>query len=217
MKKTILSFVTFVGIAGMVQATTINPINTINAPSSLIGNGALDGSSACSWGVTIPLASGQTVISAEVDFTSITLNSVLSGRTTGTLYTDLLNCKTTGVTPATDNDVLGDYWTTQYSGANIVSLGSQTLNVGATASWNCVLTSGQLASLNSYLTANNGVFNIGIDPDCHWSVGNIDFQYTLSCTNHNVPDAATTAFLMLLGLAALEVCRRQFGAVRSKA
>jgi hypothetical protein len=203
MKKTILSLTAIIGLTGLVQATTIN------APSSLVGSQALDGNNAYSWGISIPLASGQVVATAEIDFTSLTLNSVLQGRTTGTLWTDLLKSSATGVngvTTASDGDAIGDYWGTQFSGANIVNLGSKTLNLGATASWSYILTSSQINSLNSFLSANSGVFNIGIDPDCHWSVGGISFIYTT--TTRTVPDATTTAFLLLLGLAALEVCRR---------
>ena len=214
--KKILSLAAIVGITGLVHATTIN------APSSLIGSWVLDGGNAYSWGVTIPLTSGQTVTSAQIDFTSVTLVASGNAQGTGTLYTDLLNSKVTGVngvTTATDGDAAGDYWATQFSGANIVGLGGKFFaSVGTTLSWSYLLSSSQLTSLNTFLTANNGVFNIGIDPDCHWSVGNISFTYTLSSTNtQRVPDAAATAFLMLLGLAALEVCRRQFGVAAGKA
>lgn len=212
--KKILFIATLVGINGLVHATTIN------APSSLVGVNVLNGANAYSWGITIPLASGQSVVSAQVDFTSVTLAGSGNSQGTGVLYTDLLNSKTTGVTTVLgEGDTSYDYWTKVFSGANITSLGTQFFaSVGTTLTWSYVLNASQLSALNSYLTANNGVFNIGLDPNCHWSVGNIDFQYGLSSTNnHNVPDMAATAFLLLLGLAALEVCRRQFAPARSKA
>jgi len=210
MKKTLL-LATLVGISGLAQATTIN------APSTLIGANALNGNDAYSWGISIAVPTGQTITSAEIDFSSITLTASGNSAGTGTLYTDLLNTKTTGVATATDNDATGDYWSTKFSGANISSLTTEGFSyVGQTQSWNDVLTAKQLAALNTYLST--GTFSIGIDPDCHYTVGNISFIYTLSPTSNNtVPDVATTAALLALGLAGLEVFRRQFVAAKAKA
>jgi len=199
---------TLVGISSLAHATTIT------APASL---DTLEGVDAYSWGISIPVPQGQTVASAEIDFTSVTLQAANSSGT-GYLYTDLLNSQKTGVTTAFDNDAPGDYWATQFSGANITTLGSQFFkSVGTTLTWSYVLNASQLSALNSYLTA--GTFNIGIDPDCHYSVGSICLDYTLSPTNHNnsVPDAATTALLLALGLGALELVRRQILARSAKA
>jgi hypothetical protein len=41
--------------------------------------------------------------------------------------------------------------------------------------------------------------------------------YTLSSKPNTVPDVATTAFLLVIGLAGLEVFRRQFVAVKMTA
>jgi len=176
----------------------------------------LDGVDAYSWGISIPVPQGQTVTSASIDFTSVTLQAANSSGT-GYLYTDLLNSQKSGVATASDNDAPGDYWATQFSGANITALGSQFFkSVGTTLTWSYVLNASQLASLNVYLTA--GSFNIGIDPDCHYSVGAITFDYTLSPEHNNtVPDAATTALLLVLGLGALEIVRRQIVARSAKA
>jgi hypothetical protein len=203
-KLTILAVL--VGISGLAHATTIN------APSGL---NSLEGVDAYSWGISIPLANGETVTSAEIDFTSVTLTAANSSGA-GYLYTDLLNSQKTGVTTAYDGDAPGDYWASQFSGKNITTLGSKYFaSVGTTLSWSYVLNASQLSALDSYLTA--GTFNIGIDPDCHYTVGGLSFTYTLSPTSNSVPDVATTAALLVLGLGALELFRRRSVLVRAKA
>jgi hypothetical protein len=207
MKKTLL-LAALVGICGLVRATTIN------APSTLIGTSVLNGNNAYSWGISIAVPTGQVVSSAQIDFTGITLTA--HGTGVDNLFTDLLNTHTTGVTTKVDNDAAGDYWATQLSGANITTIGTRvftTLNVAQ--SWTYLLTSTQLTALNSYLAA--GSFNIGIDPDCSFSVGGLSFTYTLSPKPNNVPDDAVTAFLVVISLAGLEIFRRQFATAKSKA
>lgn len=204
---------TLVGISGLLHATTIT------APSSLIGAGALEGNNAYSWGISIAVPSGQQVTSAEIDFSSIKLTASGNSDGTGTLYTDLLNSKATGVTTAYDGDAAGDYWASHTAAGTLTSIGTQFFSaVGTTLTWSYVLTAAQLTTLNSILTANGGIFNIAIDPDCHFDVGGISLTYTTGGTSHNtVPDVATTAFLLALGLAGLEVCRRQFVTAKMKA
>jgi hypothetical protein len=216
MKKLLLLSTVVIGATGLLQATTIE------APSSLIGVNTLQGVDAYSWGINIAVPTGQEVTSAQINFTSIDLTASGNSQGTGTIYTDLLNSKsmgTGGLTTAYDGDAPGDYWATQFSGANITALGSKFFtSVGTTLTWSYILTSAQLAALNSYLTANNGVFNIGIDPDCHYTVGNITFTYNEgNIPNTHVPDVAMTAFLLVLGLAGLELFRRQFMAAKAKA
>ena len=210
--KKILSIVTLFGISALVHATTIN------APASLVGANALNGNNAYSWGISISVPSGQTVTSAEIDFTGITLTA---GNGTGVdnLYVDLLRSTMTGtggVTTRTDNDASGDYWATQYSGANITSVGTQAFTyVGQTLTWSYILTASELTALNSYLSA--GTFNIGIDPDCHYTVGGLCFTYNLGTNPNTVPDVAMTAFMVVIGLAGLEIFRRQFVTVKVNA
>jgi hypothetical protein len=209
MKKLPLIAATLFGINGLVHATTLSP-------TGLIGHNSMDGNYAYSWGVSIAVPTGQSVTSAEIDFTAVQLT--ISQNTTGFLYTDLLNSKSAGLNAQVDYDAPGDYWATKFSGANITSLGTEFFaSVGTTLTWSYVLNSTQLAALNSYLTANHGMFDISFDPDCRYSVGGISFTYTLTPTPHTVPDAATTAVLLLLGLAGLEAFRRQFVAVKVKA
>jgi hypothetical protein len=201
----------FVGFNGLVHATTIK------APASLIdGFESSSGDDAYSWGISIPMPAGEQVVSAEVDFTGIELKVASSGK--GYLYTDLLNSKATGVTSQVNSGAPGDYWATQFSGANITPLGEETFNTpGTTLTWSYVLTSAELTALNSYLTDHGGIFNLGIDPDCQYMVGSLSFTYNLDPHNNTVPDFAATAFLLVMGLAGLGVFRRQFVAAKIRA
>ncbi len=191
MKKLLLVGI-LVGIGGLVHATTIN------APSSLVGFESLDGNNAYSWGISIAVPAGQQIVSAEVDWTGVTLN-IANSSGTGVLYTD----------------APGDYWL-GHQGAGLTALNTQTFNLGQTKSWTVVFTQPEINALNSYLAGNNGLFAIGIDPDCHYSVNGLSFTYNFGPTPR-VPDFATTAFLMLMGLAGLEVFRRQFVTAKVKA
>jgi len=212
MIKTLL-VATLVGTCGLLHA------NTIVAPASVL---ALNGGDAYSWGISIAVPTGQIVTSAQIDFTDITLTG---SRGIGYLYTSLLNSHATGVTVKSDGGATGNYWATQFSGANITSVGTQVFtSVGTTSSWDYILNAGELAALNSYLTT--GTFNIGIDPDgsfgammCDYNMGLIVFNYTLGPQPppRRVPDAAVTAFLLFISLAGLEIFRRQFIPVTSKA
>ena len=193
---------------------------TVNAPSSLIGSGSLLGEDAYAWGVSISVPNGQTITSAQIDFTSIDLAGANSSGT-GYLYTDLLKSTATpggSVSTVSDNDNPGDYWAT--SGLTYTSVSSLFFpSVGTTISTNVVFNSTELAALNSYLAAGSGTFDIGIDPDCHYNVGGLALVYSLSPTNHgnSVPDMATTSLLLVMGLAGLEIFRRQLVAVKIKA
>jgi hypothetical protein len=199
--KKLLLLASLIGTASLVQATTVSS-----------GLTYLSGDNAYSWGFTPSLTSGQTISSFEIDFSSVDL---VAGNSSGTgyLYTDLLNTKTTGITTLTDNDVSGDYWATVLSSANRTSLGSKYFSsVGTTLTWSYVLTADQLAALNSDLTA-NGVIDIGLDPDCHYSASGISVTYSTATANagtSTVPDGATTMILLALGLGAVEVFRRRF-------
>ena len=183
---------------------------TINAPTSLTGYEVLSGENAYSWGVPIGLTAGQTVSSATISFSSVTLN-VANSSGVGYLYADLLNLNSAGVTPYYDGDAPGDYFAAAVPAANLTSLGTQVFgSVGTTASWSYVLNDGQLAVLNSYAT--NGLVDIGLDPDCHFSVGGISFSYnTTTTTPHNqqVPDVANTALLLGVSLTGLGFIRRK--------
>ena len=196
-----------VGFCSLAQATIISsPTTTVNAPSSLTGYEVLNGAYAYSWGIPVGLAAGQTISSATISFTSVTLN-IANSSGVGYLYTDLLNLNSAGVTTYYDGDAAGDYFATAVTASKRTSLGTQVFpSVGTTASWNYVFNASQLAALNAYAT--NGLVDIGLDPDCHFSVGNISFAYTTS----QVPDGASTALLLGVGLTGLGFVRRKLAA-----
>lgn len=209
--KKIFSLILATTLCGLAQATTIN------APSNLIGSSALNGQNAYAWGVSIAVPTDYQVSSAQIDFNNITLTAANSSGT-GYLYTDLINYPSQSATSAialNDNDTAGDYFKT-ISGLGLTSLGTQFFShVGTTLSWSYVLTSAQLIALNSYLTS--GSFNIGIDPDCHYTVGGISITYTLGTTpgtNTHVPDYAATGLLFLGSLSCVLLFRRQFAAAK---
>lgn len=180
--------------------------NTVPAPGALTGVNALSGESAYSWGIPITLGAGQSISAASLVFNNVTLTAANSSGH-GILYSDLLKSSLTGVHTYTDNDAPGDYFAGVYSSANIVSLGSQYFaKVGTTLSWTVTFNSVQLAALNQFLV--NGIFDLGFDPDCHYTVDSICFNYTT--TPVSTPDTATTVYLLGLGLLSLEVVRRKF-------
>ena len=176
----------------MTHATTVN----------VLSSATLNGTYAYTDGIGISLTAGQSITAAEIDWTNVKLTS--SG--TGKLYTDLINSKTTGLKSYTDNDSAGDYLTTMFSAGNITSVGTATFLSGIALTFGYVLNTSELAALNSYLTSGNGVFNIGFDPDCTYTAGGLSFTYTVG----SVPDGATTALLMIIGLAGVEMFRRKF-------
>lgn len=206
--KSLIAIASLVGIASGAFATTLS----VTAPSSL---NTLAGDSAYSWGVPVTVSPGQSITYAEIDFNNVTLTAADPSTGTGYLYTDLLKSSTTGVVNKIDNDAAGDYWATTTT--PLTSIGAQFFkSAGTTLTWSYILTGAQLTALNSYLTA--GIVDIGLDPDCHYSVGSITFSYSTGTnTPHTVPDVAATAFLFLLGFGGLELVRRQFIAIKAKA
>ena len=204
-------------IAGLVTICGFAQATTINAPSTLVGANVLQGQDAYAWGISPVVPTGQQVTSATLTFSSVTLTASGNSAGNGYLYTDLLNLSTTGVATYVDNDAPGDYFAglSQFTGANsskLSSLGSAFFtSVGTTLNLTYTLTSAQLISLNAYLAA--GGLSIGIDPDCHYSVGGLSFTYTTGTggiPHTPVPDMATTAYLLGASLLGLEVLRRKF-------
>jgi hypothetical protein len=213
--KKLLLLGSLIGINGLVYGTTI--VSTTTDTFAYSGADALAGGSAYAWCIGIAVPSGESIVSANVVFTGIELTASGLSSGTGVVYTDLLNLGGTAnaVTTINEGDTTYDYWTTKYTGANITAVSSNGFTLYQTKSWTNSLTSSELASLSSYLAANNGTFTIGIDPNCHYSVGSITFNYTLGSSS--VPDGTTTALLLLAGLAGVELFRRQVVMAKAKA
>jgi hypothetical protein len=195
--KKILIIAAALSLCGLVHATTVNVLSSVT----------LNGTYAYTDGVGISLTAGQSITAAEIDWNNVTMTT--SGL--GKFYTDLINSTTTGLKSYTDNDSAGDYLATKFSG-NMTSVGTANFTKGIPLTLNYTLNTTELAALNSYLNSGKGVFDIGFDPDCTFTVGSLSFIYTVGSQPHDgkVPDGATTALLMIVGLAGMEIFRRKF-------
>jgi hypothetical protein len=203
------------GVCGLAQATSIT--NNI---------GTLEGDDAYAWTIGVS-ATPSTITSASITFNNITLTAANSSGT-GVLYVDLLNniTKTAGTVGYADGDQAGDLfsntsknpkYTNPFLNKGVTSLITTNFaKVGTTLSWTFNLTAPELAILTTqYLT--DGYFAIGLDPDCHYTVGNIIFTYNTSKPSGTpTPDVATTALLFGVSLLGLEVLRRRFKLATAK-
>ena len=185
----------------------------------------MNGNNAYEWGISIPLSAGQTIYSATLSFNGIVLTSTGTGG--NNIKASLLNLNNTGTITWTDNDASSDYFnTTKFKGASgdyknaygqkptsgyYTSLGtSQAFGLNKSpADWSVTFNTAQLAILNSDVL--DGIFDIGIDPDCHFNVGSIKFTYTTISTPHppSVPDTAASAGLLGMSFLGLLVFRRK--------
>ena len=199
------------------SALSIGHATTITAPSSLLGYESLNGQDAYEWGISgINLAAGEQISSASVTFTSVTLN-VANSSGTGYLYTDLLNLNNTGVKTFSDNDASGDYFKSSASGiaaskvTSLLTTANKTYElfskVGKTLTWTLTFSAADLVALNA--ADADGIFDIGIDPDCHFSVNNLTFTYQTTQTHVQVPDVTATALLLVLSFGSLLIAGRK--------
>ncbi len=206
--KKILAITTLVSINAVVHAAAI----TVPAPSSL---DSLSGTDAYSWGFSI--GAGQTITSATISWNDV--QYITAGSTTeGQIFTDLLKLGTTGVNTFSTPELTSDYWAG--TSTPLTSIGTMTFTKPgnpSSLSPSYVLTGSELTALNAYLTAEDGVVNIGISPNCHFTDNGLTFTYTLGSQNSTVPDGAATVILLGLGLAGLEIFRRQGVAAKIKA
>jgi hypothetical protein len=216
MKKMLFIGVTF-GIATFAQATDI----------TLVSGGSINGANAYQYLInSISLSANESIVSASLVFNNITLTSTDAK---DTITADLINKKNATYTYG-DNDTAGDYFTTKY-GSSAINLGTQTFAVPVyhaayytgtwpnrvyhpayytydTESWSFNLNDAALGYLNADVLA--GGFDIGIDPDCIYTVGSIVFTYdTVTHHDYRVPDQGMTAGLLGMGLLGLVAFRRK--------
>jgi hypothetical protein len=188
------------GICGFAQATTIT--------STL---GTLEGDDAYAWGIQIIVPTGDQITSATLTFNNITLTASGNPQGTGVLYANLLNSNSKGLVTYNDGDAAGDY----FGLGSLLGSAVKFASVKTTESWYDTFNLQELATLNSYLS--DGFFAIGLDPDCHYSVGSICFTYTVGKPNSvTTPDVATTSLLFGTSLLGLEVFRRRFVLAKAK-
>ena len=182
-----------VGIASLAQATSV----------TLDSGTALNGTYAYLYQVPISLSSGYSISDATLSFNSI------GGANGYVIYSDLIKLDNSTTTPS-DGDASGDYFqnTSPYKG-NLDPLGTKNFTSTTAQSWSYNFTSAELADLNATLTSYGG-FDIGIDPDCTFSVCSIVFSYDIIKTNGgSVPDQAMTAGLLGMSFLGLLAFRRK--------
>jgi hypothetical protein len=154
----------------------------------------LDHYSYYTWGMTAQWQAPTTVVAAKLTFTRIydwtTENNVL--------YIHLLDSAPLGVRTYSDNQGGGD----NFAGQGVLL--KTYLNLPVTPqNLSYEFTPNQLATLNSY--AADGVFALGLDPDCHFYNSGVELQVTTQAVQ--TPEPGTLA-LLLCG-AGLAVSRRR--------
>lgn len=204
--KKILLVGLLLGSLNFAQATTIS------APAGLIGTGTLDGTYAYLWSVPV---TAQNIVSASITFTSIKETAGGNGNSISVDFGSFVGIGTVptagNYSTKTDNDALGDAFQANVNSGKAVRLGTElfpSLNVSHT--WTYVFSTAQLLTLNTYIATGNWGFEI--DPDCHFNVGGIQFDYTTqTITNKvSVPDYVTTFGLLGVSFLGLVMLRRKF-------
>ena len=198
-----------VSIASLAQATSI----TIPTGSSIDGVNAYE--------YLLNVTAGTQLATASISFNNITLTT--SGGAGDDMSFDLINRHDATQTIG-DNDAVGDYWQNHspYS-ASAVALGQENFkapipvynNKGVltgytydTESWTYNFTSTALTDLKA--DALLGYFDIGIDPDCVYTIGSIVFNYTVNTGGStSAPDSAMTASLLGMSFLGLMFFRRK--------
>ncbi len=212
MKKLVLSLIAL-GIINFAQATTITLV--ANSSSAVLKSSSITGDKAYEFLFNLGLTPNETISVASINFNGIKFTS---SEQKPQIFTDLISAggNTVGVSVVTpsDGDAAGDYFQSSSfsSHDNATQIGDKLFyttwtfwgrtyynTITAPQTWSYALDPSDL---------NNGIFDIGIDPDCIYNVGSISFSYTTVQTPHppSVPDTATTAGLLgasLLGLLAL--------------
>jgi hypothetical protein len=230
--KTIFLIGALLGVFNLSEAIPIN------APSDMIGTGSLVGTYAYLWDVgSLVIPKGDQITSASISFTSVTetaggsgndisvdFGRIFSGMSFSGTGTGVKSGQLTGYLPGAgkdsttnyvDNDALGDAFsqnnTIKSNGYyNAYSLGKQSFpSLNVTTNFTFNFTTNELAALDNYVT---GLWGFEIDPDCHFNVGAICFNYTIGPTNNvrPAPDAPATAGLISLSLLGMLIVHAKF-------
>ena len=211
MKKLFLAVV-LLGILNIAQAI---PITILPSGSSI------DGVYAYEYLIsTIPV--GSQIATASISFNNVTLTT--SGGAGDDISLDLIN-RHDATQKIDDSDHIGDYWQTHtpYSTSTIALGAPKTFfapyttkkgkKVYDTESWTYTFSGVALTDLINDVYK-YGYFDIGIDPDCIYTIGDggIVFNYTTSDKTHTkpVPDQAETLVLLGLSFVGLLAFRRNF-------
>jgi hypothetical protein len=177
----------------------------INAPSGLIGSGALNGEYAYLW----TIASGNLVPAGKLMGTvTVTFNNIAETlRGNGNDITiDLgsfvgMKVGQSSVPSAGhigqvyDGDAKGDAFQANINAGKAVRLGTMNFaHLNVPQSLSITLNSSEESALSGYMS--KGAWGLEIDPDCHFSVGSISFSYGFLPSDRLVPDSVTTLFLL---------------------
>lgn len=207
---------------------SLNLAHAVSAPSGMLGttgNGPLDGTYAFLWN---PGVTAANITAASITFTGIAetvggsgnnfrydFGSFVGINTTqvagGTVGTTFGTPPTAGnFTSVNDRDAMGDAFQNLINVGKTTALGNKTFSAydishATPYTWTYVFNAAQLVALNAYISA--GAWGFEIDPDCHFRVGGIDFNYTQGTPS--VPDAVGTFGLLGAAIVGLLAFRRK--------
>jgi hypothetical protein len=204
MKKIILIGIA-IGTLNLAQATSITILSAgsvISGPYSYLYNESVS-----------PLTAGSTISGATLSFSDIELTASGPANIPNTLFYDLINGDFATKT-ISSGETKTDFFqnNSPYKGISD-ALGSQTLSLYNTVTWTYTFTGQALTDLQNDIA--NGVFDIGLDPNCTYDIkGSVCLNYTVTPppTGKNVsaPDATTTAGLLGISFLSLIGLRRKF-------
>jgi hypothetical protein len=224
MMKKVFLIGALLGILNFAQAIPVGPGSyTFNAPADMLGNNALVGTYAYLWDVgSITLAAGDQITSAQISFTGVEETASGSGNDISVdmgIITNGMAGLSGNPPPAgkdsvfTDNDAQGDAFTNNITKGIAVRLGTQLFpQLNAFTNFSYTFTTSELNDLTNYM---NGLWGFEIDPDCHFTVSNICFTYTVAPTNKvlKAPEAPATAGLLGLVLLVMFIVHRRFAKI----
>jgi hypothetical protein len=160
------------------------------------------------------LGAGTQITSASLTFNNIELTA--SGDVPNVLFYDLINGDYATQT-INSGETSGDYFQNNapYKNAGVtVALGSTDFTLDKTVSWTYTFTGTALADLEA--DALNGYFDIGLDPNCYYSIGSVVLNYSVSGGSvTRTPDSGMTVVLLGISLLGLMVFSRKFAAVKA--
>lgn len=190
------------GIVSWAQATSITVVpsgSVISGPYSYIYNETVT-----------PLTSGTTLASASLTFNNIELIYPGPSNIPNTLFYDLINQDYASKT-ISSGETTNDYFQSNapYKAVSD-ALGSFTMKLDVTNNWTYTFSGQALTDLLSDFQS--GYFDIGLDPNCIYDIGSINFNYTTTTTtgkNVSVPDTAMTAGLLGMTFLVLMSLRRK--------
>lgn len=151
----------------------------------------LDHSYYYSWGIKYNIPKGQQIVDAVLEFKN--LNNW--AKEDNILYVDLLDNPKSGTKSYVDSQKKGDAW--EGKGLRIGTYTDKDYKKPETVTFS-LKSCGLLDELNTY--AKDGLFGIGLDPDCHYNNCGVKLTITTSSRAPETPEPSSLiAGLMGLG------------------